>query len=316
MKKLFLRILPKILSFLMILAISEAAIALNEKPSLKAFANNVYEPELVTNFYLTTGEMDGAIPKTWSPVWKKNQKNWAALLKHFAQSDSFVRGEIEEEKTLSGITQLLQLSLVRSRELAQQAKWVEVQKIWSDWFLFAADFPYEESSLIGMKFTGVVRSLLLDEVEKMQKKYSLEIAQRPELRIWFLTLRAPWPIDRIFVSEAKRLLPPPMMTVANAAASAFQKNPYQSSEQVLKKVKGGEANEAALLKQIWKDADIAMMKNEMTRIGKIKLRLALAEFQFKNKAQTPSAEALVKAGLIDSIPIDYNNGKPLDLSSL
>lgn len=287
-----------------------------DKPSLKSFSEKIVSPELITNFYLTTGELDGTIPKTWKPVWEKNEKNGSNLLKHFEQSSPFVRGEIEDEKVLSGVTQWLQFSLVRGRELASQGKWSEVQKIWSDWFLFAADFPYEESSLIGMKFTGVMRSLLLDEVEKMQKKYSLEIAQRPEIRRWFLSLRAPWPIDRIFVSEAKRLLSPPMMSVANAAAAAFQKNPYQSSEQVLKKVKGGDAHEAALLKQIWKESDIAMMKSEMTRIGKMKLRLALAEFQIKNKGLTATPEALVKAGLIDSVPADYSTGKPLDLNSL
>ncbi len=167
-----------------------------------------------------------------------------------------------------------------------------------------------------MKFTSVVRSLLLDEVERTQKKYSLELAQRPEFRLWFLQLRAPWPIDRIFVSEAKRLLSPPMMPMAHVAAAAFQKNPYQTSEQALKKAKGSEATEAALLKQIWKEGDIAMMKAEMTRIGKLKLRLALAEFQLKNKGQAPDAQALVKAGLIDQIPVDYTNGKPLDLTSL
>jgi hypothetical protein len=59
----------------------------------------------------------------------------------------------------------LQLSLLEVRRQAFKKNWAMVQKHCASWFLFAADFPYEESSLVGLRISGVVRSLILDELE-------------------------------------------------------------------------------------------------------------------------------------------------------
>lgn len=298
--------------FLLILSSNEV-FALNEKPSLKSFADRVVQGEEITNLFKSSAPPD---TQKRQSLWLKNQKNLENLENEFQHSATFVRGEIEQESTLSGIIQLLQLSLLQCRDLSAQSKWPEVQNHFSKWFLFAADFPYEESSLVGLRFTSVVRSFLLDDLERIQKKFSSEIAKNSGLRKWFLQVRSPWPVDRIFISEAKRLLQPPMMSVAHSAASAFQKNPYQTSEQALKKVKGGDSQEALLLKKIWQESDILMMKTEITRIGKLQVRLAQAEYQIKNKTLPRSIEELVKTGLLLQAPIDYLSGKPLDLTSL
>lgn len=312
-----------ITNFVFILLGSFGAWALNEKPSLKSFAERVEQGSEITDLFKSSADL---APKAKSKtstskmklqsLWEKNRKNLENLEAEFQHSATFVRGEVEQEATLNGLLQLLQLALLRSRELGAKNQWSEVQGHFSKWLLFAADFPYEESSLVGLRFTGVVRSLLLDELEQIQKNFSPEIAQVPEFRKWFLQVRSPWPVDRIFISEAKRLLPPPMMSVANSAATAFQKNPYQTSEQALKKVKGGTSEQAKLLKKIWQESDILMMKTEITRIGKLKLRLAQAEYQMKHKAAPQSVQDLLKAGLIDQAPVDYLSGKPLDLTSL
>ena len=287
-----------------------------ERSSLHQFSTELKSSDEIRQMFKETHDLAKAPPEKLSVLLKSNEKSLASLQSEFQSSKDFVRGEIEDEKVLGGLMGYLQLSMLKARADAFQNHWPEVQKNLASWFQFAADFPFEESSLVGLRLTGVIRSLLLDELEAMQGKFATEMAGNPELRKWFLQVRAPWPVDRVLISEAKRLLKPPMMSVANAAAKAFQKNPYQTSAQALAKVKGGQGESAEILKQIWRDADIQMMKSEINRIGKLKLRLAKSEFELQNKKAPASADELVRAGLLDKVPTDYFSGKPLDLTSL
>lgn len=247
---------------------------------------------------------------------KSNQEVLEQLQGEFENSASFERGQIEDPELLNEITEYLQLALLQVRFAASKAEWGRVQKNMAAWFQFAADFPYEESSLIGLRFTGVVRAMLLDELEELQKKYAADISKTSELRKWFQRVRAPWPVDRVIVSEAKRVLKGPYHDLANHLARVYQKNPYQSAEQALKKMKGGGSEGAKLLAQFWRDSDIDAMKTEVNRISKLKVKFALKEFEFQQKKAAAKIEDLVKAGLLDSVPTDYFTGRPLDLTSL
>ncbi len=291
--------------------------ALNEKVSLKELVSQLREPQVIEALFKKSAENDfSKLPKALGPLWLKNKDLIKKIETHFASATSFQRGEIEDGITLNGLMLSLQLSLMKSRELAYQNQWKEMQEHFQTWFLFAADFPYEESSLVSLRLAGVIRSLLFDELERIQKNFAAEIAKTSDLRKWFLTIRAPWPVDRVLISEAKRRLSPVMMSVANSVAQSYQKNPYQTSADALKKVKGGDASEAELLKQIWRESDISMMKGEMNRIGLLKIRLGLAEFQSQTARRPADIQELVKAGYLDQAPIDYETGKPLDLTSL
>jgi hypothetical protein len=304
-----------ILSGLVFIGGAGQGLALN-KPSLQSFSQELKGSEEIRALFKTSQNLENDPSEKLAPLLKVNSDAFQRLLKEFEQSSPFVRGEIEDEKVLSSVMTWLQLSLIKTRSDSFQQKWNEVQKDFAGWFLFAADFPYEESSLIGLRTTSVVRSLLLDELEKIQTKFANDIGKTTEFRQWFVKVRAPWPVDRVMITEAKRLLKPPLMSVANASAKAFQKNPYQTSAQALAHVKGGQSQGAELLKQIWREADIQMMKSEISRIGKLQVRLAKAEYEQKQKKSADSVQDLVKAGLLDKVPIDYLTGKPLDLTSL
>lgn len=304
--------MSKVLAGLLVFGFAFAA----EKISFQRRLEGIQKSEEIASLYKASGNLEKDPASELQPLLKPNLAALENLEKEFQASSSFVRGEIEDEKVLGCVIVSLQLSMLRARSASFQSHWADVQKEFSSWFLFAADFPYDESSLVGLRATGVVRSLLLDDLEKIQKKFSREIAQNSALRKWFLQVRAPWPVDRVFISEAKRLLKPPMMSVANAAAKAFQKNPYQTSEKALEKVRGGQSESAKLLKEIWRDQDIQMMKTEINRIGKLKLRLAMAEYEQHNKKTAQSVQELLQAHLLEEAPIDYFSGKPLDLTSL
>ncbi len=245
-----------------------------------------------------------------------NQSVINDLESQFQQASNFVRGEIEEPQTKDQLLACLRLSMLESRSLAFQNHWSAWQKHFSVWFQFAADFPYEESSSAGIHLAQEIRALLLDEFEKTQKKFARDMAQQSTLRLWFFQVRAPWPVDRALIFEAKRLALPAALSLAEAAARAYQKQPYQSTEKVLRRSKTSASSAAEKLKAIWTDSDILLMKTEITRIGRLKLRLAAAEYEKTHQKAAASVQELTKEGLLPSVPIDYLTGKPLDLTSL
>lgn len=247
---------------------------------------------------------------------KQNTALLNSLEAEFLRSKSFERGRIEDEKNMNGLTMLLQLDLLRLRAFAKNQDWKLAQRVLEAWFQFAADFPYEESSLVGLRYSGVVRSLLLDAMESLLTQYKLPLAQVAEFRKWFLQVRAPWPVDRVVLSEAQRVLKGPYHSMAETVAKAYQKNPYQSAAVSLKSVKGKDSEGAKALKEFWRDSDIQSLKLEITRISKLKLRLAMAEYELQKKKRPASAQELVKSGLLDKVPLDYFTGRPLDLTSL
>lgn len=283
--------------------------------SLDKLTGKIQKSSEIADLYKNSGSLKEDPTPKLKPLFKSNQKTLQKLEKEFSQSSSFIRGEIENEKVLSNLMTLLQLSLLNVRSHSFHGNWSQVEKEFSNWFLFAADFPYEESSLVGLRTAGVIRSLLLDDLERIQLKFSKEIAADSAIRKWFLQVRAPWPVDRVMISEAKRLLKPPLMQVATAAAKAYQKNPYQPTREALKRVKGGESREADVLKEMWRETDIQLMKTEMNRIGKLKIHLAKAEYEHQNKKSPKTVQDLLNAGLLETAPIDYFSGKPLDLTS-
>jgi hypothetical protein len=107
-----------------------------------------------------------------------------------------------------------------------------------------------------------------------------------------------------------------MMKIAEKVAAALQKNPYQSSEDVVKSLHAQDMDEAHYLNAMWKKSDIEMMKTEITRIGRLQLRLAVAVFEQRKHEMPKTSDQLVQAGLIDQIPVNYSTGKPFDLSTL
>lgn len=253
--------------------------------------------------------------KKIQPLLKKNKKLREKYLRELNSSTRFVRGEIEDEATLNALMELMQLSILKMRLDAQSGNWLNFRQEVQVWFSFAADFSYEESSLIGLKVAGVIRSLLLDELEFFVKTKPQEIAREGTLRAWFLKVRAPWPIDRMILAESKRFLAPALLSVAEKVANNLQKNPYLTSAEALEQVPGGKPKSLDVLKVLWEPSHIGMMKAEITRIGKLKVQLAVNEYLFKNNKKADKMEDLIQAKLLDGIPIDYNTGKPMELDS-
>lgn len=288
----------------------------DSKKSLSEMGQKIQNPQVITELF-GAAELSKEQNKILQKTLKENQSALTELLQDFDASKNFYRGEIENEKTLNSLLTYLQLSILKIRSLSQENKnksWLEAEKFFKSWFQFSADFPYEEASLVGLRAIGVVRSFLFDELESLQNKYQSEIAKNDYFRKEILALRSPWPIDRVVITESKKVLKATPMLVAEKLAKDLQKNPYQTSEAALKKLKGGSAKDLEFLKELWREKDIDLMKTEINRIGQMKLRLSKAAFEAKHAKRASTVAELISSGFLDRAPVDYKTGKPMELS--
>lgn len=244
---------------------------------------------------------------------KKNQAPLSKILQLFDQHTSFVRGEIESEKTLNSLMTYLQLSCLKIRLAISQSDFVVATEVLRSWFFFATDLPYEEASLVSLRTAAVIRSLLLDELEKIyQQKSSMSGHER--LQSWLQQVTAPWPVDRVLLGESKRHLGKNSMAAAENLARQLQKNPYQSAKSLLSKRLVKNEQDRHFLEQLWRDSDIQSMREEITRIGILQAKSAVIEFE-RVKKQTPkSMQELLDAGLLLQLPVNYNTGRELQIS--
>lgn len=289
------------------------------KPSFKQYATELKRGDEITQIYKDTRsypQPNQIFPdKVVDELWKINAPLMGQALEHFRNSTPFVRGEIEDEKTLAGVLSMLQLSILKARQSAKKMAFSQVKDELSPWFIFGSDMPYEESSLVGLRLAGVIRSFLFDELELIQRNWPKELGQNELWLIWSKELRAPWPIDRVIISESKRLLKQTYLKVAENVAQKLQKNAYQTSEAVLNQTVGGKSAELDFIKQIWREEDIKAMRLEVNRLSGFQVRLAQTVYEVKNQKKPGQIEDLVKAGLLKGVPIDYTTGRPMSLES-
>lgn len=279
-----------------------------ERPSLKALALKLQKgPEITQAFSKKQNDKNSA--NSVASLLTMNQ----ALREEFAlsvkDSAAFARGEIEDEKILNFVTNLLQLSILEIRSDFAKGASVKAGDETLMWFNFAADLSYEESSLVGLRLSSLIRSLLLDELERASHETPTAMSQAG---VWLKKLRVAWPVDRVFLYESRRVLKPQSLAVAEKVAKAFQKNAYQTAEQILKKTPGGAGPDLEFLKSIWRESDLNAMKTEVNRLALLKVRAADLQFEENKKAKASDWNDLKTSGGLEAVPVDYFTGRPME----
>lgn len=288
-----------------------AGIQVVEKPSLKTLVHQWGDGAEVTALFKSIEAPD---PKKLERIAEKRGKVLEEFLAAAAASKSFARSEIEEESTLNGVLQMLQLSVLRARVLQTRGELEGVRTELGTWLLFAADFPYEEASYMGLKVSGVLRAFVFDELEALEK--GAADTEAPAWIGWLARQRAPWPIDRVVLMESRRLLKPPYQPTGAKLALKLQKNPYQTTAEALKGMPGGASDEFGFVRELWTDKDVHLMKTEVARLHRLRLRWGLRGFRArKGQPATTVAEAAREAGFGQD-PVNYLTGKPWDLAGI
>jgi hypothetical protein len=302
-------------------ATSQPASVLHEKPSLKEWLVGLKRPEDVTKLYKLS-----ISPET-SAFSSKNLQEIQSLLvqnqgllqkwtKAVDESEAFWRGDIDDENVMNQVLVLQQLDFLRLRSLSLQKNPSSevLREGYGRWFRFSGELAFEEASLIGLRLANLLRSLTLDEIEKIEKTQFASWAQDTQWLAWSAKLSAPWPVDRVILTEAKKIIRGRGMDTAQAMARALQKNTYQTAAQALKEAQGQKVPELQLLEPIWREKDIEAMKTEVNRIQSLRLRLAADIFKRKKGTQPSEQQQLVAEGLLVNPLVNYTTGKPFTLS--
>lgn len=300
---------------------AEPTIEPHVRPSLADIGKRLKNPDAISSLYRDSLKNPATL--TAKKV-KDLEKPNLALMKEFrhlsTEMVTFARGEIEDEAVLSRLVSFLQLSLLRirlwSEEKPLKASLGRIKEEANAWFQFAAELPYNEASLVGLRVTGVIRSLLIDELEALEKKQGDGMAKDELWLNWLMQLRTPWPVDRMILSEARRVLSPATMPIAEKVAGRIQKDPYLSVEDALKKIPGAKPGETEVLKSLWRKQDMDAMKTEINRLQTLRLRLASRLFRHREGRWPKEVAELVKARLLLASPVDYFTGRPMQLPQL
>ena len=291
----------------------------HEKPSLKSLLAPLHNTSLITQAYkeglsdqepvLSSVNSQGTLQK----IMQGNEKILQTWTQAARESQAFWRSEIEEDQVLNQLLVLQQLDFLRIRGLAQKKEFSAVRDSYQLWFRFSSDLSFEESSLIGLRLANLLRSLTLDEIERLEKRYFQDWAQDPQWLQWSARLSAPWPVDRVILTEARKIIRGKGMDTAQAMAKALQKNAYQTAEKVLRDAQGQKVPELKLLEPIWREQDIEAMRLEINRIQALHLRLAVDLSKKKWGHSATDQSELVRLGLLAQPLINYKTGKAFTL---
>lgn len=240
-----------------------------------------------------------------------HEKQWQVWRKHFLESSSFARGQIEEEKNMNALVLWYQWSVLQSRvQKTSQLQHKILLENLQAWAQMSADLAYEESSLIGMRFSSVMRNMVFDELESfVQQQQSVETLKET-LRL-LKHMRAPWPVDRVILAETKKLLGESGLKAVQSAVNSLQKNPYQSLSGLVRKADLKRYPKLEFIVKMWTENDISRMQDEINRRNLLLINCAKKIYVLTQNQEPKSLDELVSKGLLDSVPIDYKTGQKM-----
>lgn len=269
-----------------------APIQMHEKPSLKALVQ------------------DSKKAKDLTLVLEK-------LKKYVADSEAFVRAEIDDENVYKGLLEFQRNTLKNDALLLTQKKYPQVKEDLSVWINFAADLSYEEASYKGLKLCNELRLAIFDFIDGYVALKLPEIMKQDELWLpWSLNIRIPWPADRVIMTEATRLKSPKAQFTARQIVASLQRNPYQTCAEALTKAQGPKTLELKELEKFWTAKELTQMKTEVNRLSRIQIRFALALYQNRFGTPAKSLDVLVQNKLLPQVPLDYLTSKRFTLAQV
>ncbi len=293
----------------------KSALTVIDYPHFSLFAEKLKATDEIIALYKTSlSTWDKKEQNLFKTLWSQNESWQNQFLKNFKQATPYVRGEIEQESVLNSTLARYQLLLMKIKADFFAKKWKNLTENIELAFTIPAEIPYQEASLVGLRLGHAMRSLLLDELEGLDVQKDSILFKDNQFLTMLQKARLPWPIDRVMLSDAKRLSNEKALMMAEVIAAELQKNPYQSAEKIIKEKKWARSQETEVLIQLWREQDIAEMQIEMNRFGKLLLKYASLRFEHLHKNKPEQAEQLVKEDIIQRVPVDYTTGKPMSIS--
>lgn len=234
-----------------------------------------------------------------------------AIEQKLKEGTGYVRGELLNSKTQSHLESWVKFQVLTLAFLRLDSPSCEkYQNQASTWMYWLAELAYNEASSEAMSLVSKWRNLFLNELQIGLVPSSWQTCDIENTLNWYRSLRLPWPVDRILITESRGIqLLAKERTWLNKAASSLQKNPHQSLDSWLKAEKVYVSNGLAQVTPHWNASHVSQMQNELAKHQKIHLLLATELFKSRH-AKAPQSQAdLVTSQIIRNILIDPTTGK-------
>lgn len=189
------------------------------------------------------------------------------------------------------------------------------------WFQLWERITYEEG-----RFQSLVEVLRLREnlwktlQEKALELSELKSATEPDQRAflkWIESRNPIFPVDRVFLLEAKARWPQSQMKSAERITQMLQKRPDMPISAAVRSLKIRSTPEIVNLEREWSETQVAQMRADLEAHQRLLLSVAVRLFQLKNgKKPSENLSELEKQAWVSLIPVRPSVGKPWSLADL
>lgn len=252
-----------------------------------------------------------ALEKEWAEAFPRFQK----LQKRANDNTGGVRGEFEDPTLRGHVQSLYRVSLLRLRMSApeQIGAWLRTEG--EAWMRTWTALAFDEATPETLRFVSLQRQAYAREL--LQKRRSTQGAF-PDEEVAFLlrSTQRPWPIDRVYMTEAKKTLTPGSQLVADGLVIDLQRFPFRTAEELRKVRRGGDLPGLKELDRVYTAEDVRLQQREEDLFAELALRCELGRYQKHYGSAAKSLDDLVKAGFLDKIPKNHATGKPWDMTQL
>ncbi|MBX3018994.1 MAG: hypothetical protein KF767_13995 [Bdellovibrionaceae bacterium] len=255
-----------------------------------------------------------ALEKEWAEAFPRFQKLQARTVENIGSP----RGELEDLELREKVRALYRVSLLRLRlsGAEQVGAWLRTEG--ETWLRAWTAVAFDESTAEAIRFVSGERQDFARELLAKRRSVIQAGGAFPDEEVAFIlrSMQRPWPIDRVFMTEARKTLKPGSQMVANGIAGDLQRLPDRSLAQLRKIRRGGNLPGLAELDRFYTEDDVKLRQREEDLFHELILRCELGRYQKQHGAPAKSLEDLVKAGFLDKIPTNSATGKPWAITQL
>lgn len=275
-----------------------------------------YRPKLpLATLFPASGERPLPDYEALDAEWKWLLPRFELLRAHVTENTGSPRGDLEEAALRERVAAIFRVSLLRLRlsGAEQVGAWLRTEG--ETWMRALTAIAFDEATPEALRFVSGERQEYAREL--LAKRRAAPTAF-PDREVAFLLAeeRRPWPVDRVFMTEARKSLKPAVQMVANGIANDLQKYPDRSLTELRKMRRGGDLPGLAELDRVYTPEDVKLRGREDDLFNELRLRCELGRFEREKGAPARSLEDLVKAGFLDKIPAHSETGKSWSITQL
>jgi hypothetical protein len=212
-------------------------------------------------------QIQAEVPVSWAQFLAatENEKIFLQFRANIDRQSHFQRGELINSEIRAKVENLFAWS--RSQNPESLELWAKNYAV--VWIKYFNAFVFEEETFSALKWVQVLRVRLFETLAERIEKTALPASELKAGEALIAIQESAYPLDRIFLAEARRVLPAKAMGLVVPMVTALQKKPVASLQAVIAPFRGHELAALKTLAAKWSDVDVALQKRELELREKI-----------------------------------------------